>query len=256
MVMKFINSGSCEIDGEEMYYFQHPIVLRDNLIDTISKVGAVKFFSSPSEKIKKVRESMAEYFFILALEKATGQDWFLRQLKNDPPDFELMAAGGNLITLTLFELVEIPGRCQTFEEMMDIIQRKLKKGYGKGLSLLIFVNNEKSREWTDLLHQQLKNYHPFKEIWTVYLLWHKGKENLYGSMVNRLRPLPAKSVNAALNDPILRQFAPVPGYMEEIKIDGKTFLNPKPDFVKELTTKIRKINLARSQTKEIKPKEI
>lgn len=237
-----------------MIYFRDLRLLRDKIIETVSTIGAEKFFSSTNENIKKVRESIAEYFFTLALKKDTGQDWLLMQPEKDPPDFVLMTANDNPVTITFdeFELVEIPWCCQTFNEMMSIVQDKLDKGYPEYYHLLIFVNNDKSKEWVNLLYRQLGKYHPFKTVWTVHLLWYQNKKNLFGSVVNRLRPYPVKHIEAALNDNILYQSQPTPSYMEETKIGDKTFLNFKSDFVKELTTKLRKINLSRLQTKNKK----
>lgn len=229
----------------------HPNTLRDKLIETVEKVGAQKFFSIPEENVKKARENVAEYFFVLGLTKDSGQDWFLMQPKKDPPDFVLMTARANPITITLdhFELVEIPGRCETFEEMLGIVRGKLNKGYTEKYHLLIFVNHEKSKEWINTLHQQVQDFAPFKTVWTVHLVWYKGKSSLYGSVVNCLRPYPTRSIEVALNDEALRQSSPLPNYMEELKIDGRTFISFKQDFVKELTMAIRKSLLARSQAR-------
>jgi len=115
---------------------------------------------------------------------------------------------------------------------------------------LIFVNHEKSKEWISELHQQIQDFTPFKTVWTVHLVWYKGKNSLYGSVVNRLRPHPTRSVEVALDDDALRQSSPLSNHMEELKIDGRTFISFKPDFVKELTMAMRKSLLARSQARK------
>ena len=253
MAIDFIDSETCCVNGGNFIYFMRPNVLRDRFIETVERVGAEKFFSSPKNDIKQARESIAEYFFVLALKKGNGQEWFLMQPKDDPPDFQLMTVSvTNEITLDSFELVEIPPRCQTFEEMMNIVQSKINKKYSENYNLLIFVNHEKSSEWIKLLHEQLKNHSPFKTIWTVHLIWYKGKKDLYGSIVNRLRPYLAKSIKVALNDEVLRKEFLMPNYMEEMRIDGKIFLNFKPDFAKELTKMMRKINIVRLSAKNSK----
>ncbi len=252
MKVNFLTSDRCRVGDEELIYFMHPNTLRDKLIETVEKVGAQKFFSSPEESIKKARENVAEYFLILGLKKISGLDWFLRQPNNDPPDFELMTISNNPITITLdsFELVEIPGRCKTFEEMYGIVRGKLNKGYTQNYHLLIFVNHEKSGEWIKQLHQQQADFSPFKTVWTVHLVWYKDQQGLYGSVVNRLRPHPAKTTQVALNDEVLRQNSPLPDHIEELKIDGKTFIGFKRDFVKELTTAMRKTLLVRSRARK------
>ena len=252
MKVDFLNSERVKVGDDELIFFMHPNTLRDKLIETVEKVGAQRFFSSPEEDVKKVRENVAEYFFDLGLKKDSGQDWFLMQPKKDPPDFILMTVTANPITITLdnFELVEIPGRGESFEKMLEIVRRKLNKGYAEKYHLLIFVNHEQSKEWINKLHQQIQDFAPFKTVWTVHLVWYKGKSSLYGSVVNRLRPHPTRSVEVALDDDALRQNSPLSNHMEELKIDGKTFIRFKPDFVKELTMAMRKSLLARSQAKK------
>ena len=129
------------------------------------------------------------------------------------------------------------------------MQRKVNKGYSGNYNLLIFINNEKSREWSNLLYKQLGNYHPFKTVWTVHLLWYKDKKDLFGAVVNRLRPYPPRHIEAPIDGSELYKPQPVPNFMEEIKREGKTFLSFKPDFVKGLTKELRKINLNRLQAK-------
>jgi len=249
MGVNFINSEICEIDGEGMIYFSDPRQLRDKIIETVSRVEAKKFFSSTDENIKKVRESMAEYFLTSALKKDSHQDWFLMQPQKDPPDFVLMTASDNPTTITLdeFELVEIPGRCQTFNEMMSIVQEKIERRYSVSYNLLIFVNNERSKEWISLLHRHLEDYHSFKTIWTVHLLRYKDKKDLFGYVVNRLRPYPVRHIEGVLGESYLSQ--PIPIFMEEIKRGDKTFLSFKSDFVNSLTKELRKIILSRAQKK-------
>jgi hypothetical protein len=248
MSIDFINSEKCKIDDKEMIYFRDTRQLRDKIIETVSNVGAGNFFSSTDENVKKVRESMAEYFFTLSLKKDSQKDWFLMQPQNDPPDFFLMTATDNPMTITLdaFELVEIPGRCQMFDEMMNIVQKKIDKGYSVSYNLLIFVNNDKSREWLSLFHEQLKNYYPFKTIWTVHLLWYKEKKDVFGYVVNRLRPYPVKHIEGELAEP--HPFQTTPFFMEEIKKENKIFLSFKSDFAEELTKELRRIILKRKQS--------
>ncbi len=244
MTIEFINSEICHIDGKEMIYFRDSISLLKQIEQTLSEIGPQKFFSSTDNKVKRVRESLAEFFFILALKKDTNKDWLLMQPKDDFPDFILMTVDNNPITITLdqFELVEIPSICQTYDQMMDIVNTKLNKGYPENYHLLIFVNHEKSKEWIALLSQQLENYHPFKAVWTVHLLF-KGKDNLYSSVVNKIRPYPTKNIETSFNEVGLYQPRAVPTFMDKTEREGKTFLGFKPDFAKEFTKSLRKLKL-------------
>jgi uncharacterized protein YeaO (DUF488 family) len=250
-MIEFINSEICKIDGvEEVYFRDHHSLIKD-IFKTLSTIGAKKFLSSPEENIKKKRESMAECFFISALKKDTNQDWWLLQLKDDPPDFVLMTVkdGPPIIELTLdeFELVEIPGFCKSSNEMMDIVQSKLTKGYSESYHLLIFINNEKSKEWVNLLYGQIKVFHPFKSVWTVHLL--QNKESKFISVVNRLRPYPVRHIESAFNDSKLNDVPPIPNFMEETIKEEGTFLAFKKDFTQELTRGMRRILLNRSKLK-------
>lgn len=228
------DSGFSRFQGKEMVFFSHPHVLLDEIIKTLNEIGSDKFFSCPNKDIKLIRESMAEYFFVLALKKATHIDWLIRQLKDDPPDFELFSVGVDSITFMQFELVEIPPRCETPQQMISIIQGKMKMGYpANKYSLLIFMNHEKSKEWVSVLNDYLVASSLFNSIWIVYLLWHKNKGPLYSCTVNRLRPLPVQSINASFDDNALGGRSPIPDFMEEIVIDSKVFMYFKEDFVKE-----------------------
>lgn len=184
---------------------------------------------------------MAEFFFIWALKKSTNKDWWLMQPEDDFPDFILMTVDDNTIKITLdqFELVEIPSRCQTYEQMLGIVHTKLNKGYPENYHLLIFVNHEKSKEWIALLSQQLKNCYPFKAIWTVHLLF-KGNDNIYSSVVNRIRPYPTQNIETNFSE--YRPQA-IPTFMEKTEKEGKTFLSFKADFAKEFTKSLRRIKL-------------
>lgn len=249
--INILDTERLKMNGEELVYFMDHNALGNKLIETIEEVGAQKFFSSPDRSMQKARERVAEYFFVLGLKKDSGQDWFLMQPKEDPPDFALMTVADNPIMITLddFELVEIPSRCKSFEEMLGIVHGKLNKGYAQKYNLLIFVNHERSKEWINELHKKIQDFSSFKTVWTVHLVWHKEKSDLYESVVNRLRPYPARTIEVALSDPVLRQNSPLSDYTEEAKIDGKTFISLRQDFVKKLTTAMRKSLLARSQAK-------
>lgn len=73
-----------------MIYFRDSISLLKQIEQTLSEIGPQEFFSSTDNKVKKVRESLAEFFFILALKKDTNKDWLLMQPKDVFPDFILM----------------------------------------------------------------------------------------------------------------------------------------------------------------------
>lgn len=240
MSANFINSEICEIDGKGMIYFRQPGLLLEQIQITLEKIGAKEFFRSPTEEIKKVRESMAELFFQLAIQKKTSKDWFLMQPQQDPPDFVLMNVDMESIDISMeqFELVEIPPICETFEDMEKIVEKKLKKGYPPGYNLLIFVNHIKSKEWITRLHSKLKSFLPFKAVWTIHLLFEHGE--IWGSVVNRLRPEPVWHIPAKLSDTRLSYSKKISSWMEEIKVDGKKMIGFKPAIIKKLISKLKK----------------
>ena len=112
MEVKYLNSEAVEIDGQKMVYLASPHAMIEKIFEALSLIGPEKFFSSPDEKTKKLRESMAESFFALALKKDSGQDWWVTQPEKDPPDFILTSWTENPITVAVapFELVEVRDR--------------------------------------------------------------------------------------------------------------------------------------------------
>lgn len=238
--MKIIDSQSCEIEGKSMTFFQHPLNLFSRIERTLSEIGAAKFFSDPSEKIKRVRESMAEYFFAIALKKKFGNDWWVMQPNSEFPDFIIMSVddGPNKINIEHFELVEIMNRCQSFEEMMSIVDAKIKKGYPENYNLLIFINHEKSKDWIPLLYKKLEKIHPFKAIWTVHLLY-QGEDNPFCSIVNRIRPHPVIHVEANFTDSFLYELKSLPPFIEMIKDGDNSILTFNKEFIKNFIKKIK-----------------
>ena len=242
--MKIKNSEICQVDGKDMTYFRYPMSLFNQIEKTLNEIGPEKFFSSPYADIKKVRESMAEYFFALALKKMTKKDWLIMQPEKEFPDFVLISVGegANKINLEQFELVEVMNRCKTFDEMLGIVNGKINKGYPENYNLLIFINHEMSKEWIPLLHKNLGEYYPFKAIWTVYLLF-KGENNPFCAIVNRIRPLPILQVEANFTDPELYTTQSVPYFIETQDIDGDKILNFKKEFIVDLIKEMRRNKL-------------
>jgi len=234
------------MNNNELLYFYDPITLLKRMEKTLSEIGPKKFFSNPDDETKRVRESLAEFFFILALKKDTGKDWWLYQPKDQFPDFDLMTVNQLkkkiFITLDRFELVTIPDRCNSFEEALSIVRGKITKGYPENYNLLVFVNHIKSREWVKLLKQQLVKSYPFKSIWTVYLLF-KGKDNPYSAVVNQICPPSQCSIETSFDNKALWEMGPLPIFMEEIEIEGKKCRAFKEDFMKEFRLMLKKISL-------------
>jgi len=238
MEVKYFNSEAVEIDGQKMVYLASPHAMIEKIFEALSLIGPEKFFSSPDEKAKKLRESMAESFFALALKKNSGQDWWVTQPEKDPPDFVLTSWTENPITVTVapFELVEIPPRCVSFEEMMKIVRGKLNKGYPSNYHLLVFVNNENSIDWIERLHRELKKDISFQTLWTLHLLQNKETQTISAAVANKLRPLPLGHGEISFESGKGLRLDPLPSFMEVVKNGDRSFIK----FNEEFALKLRK----------------
>jgi hypothetical protein len=238
MSIEFSNSEICKIDGKNQVYFRDVIAILNDVEIMINKVGAEKFFSSPDEEVKKARESMVGIFFIFEFQSQTEDFVFLMQPEKDPPDFFVMTIGQDIKSMSVhpIELVEIPTRCSSFDEMMNIVNKKINKGYIESYNLLIFINNENCKVWLPLLNKKIGNYQPFLSVWTVHLLVMNGTD--YEPVVNRLRPSPVLHWENKIEN--IKFPNKIPQFAEQVTIEGKKILQFKPEFVSEFIKKIKK----------------
>lgn len=236
MEFEITNSENCLIDGKNMTYFRESIAILREIEETLKRVGPEKFFSSTDEKVKKVRESMAGLFFLFALQGGTDDFLFLMQPEKDPPDFVALTIGDHVdsMSVNMVELVEIPPRCNSFEEASEIVQKKIDKGYPKDYHLLIFINNEKSKEWLPSLKDKLKDQTSFRSIWSLHLLVDKGD---WFPVLNRLEPRPIVHFETRISD--LKFPSTLPGFMEQVNKGGKNIVTFKGEFMKAFMKKIR-----------------
>lgn len=226
---------------ETRIFFAHPHTLINKVGEILEEVGAEKFFSGPEERIKKVREGLAAYFFTLAMKKHTGKDWWLAQpdqADRSYPDFDFMSFGKTPEDLET-ESVELTGiypHFKSFDEALKVIEQKQKK-YGPNavkFSLLVFVNHEKSEEWIDLLKEHLSIEHPFVSIWTIHLLLKKGGQEVGTAVAQRIRPLPVIRVEANIDDPETHKRQPLSDYMEEKDVNGVHHVTFKQEFIDKI----------------------
>lgn len=234
------------MSNNKSLWFYSPIALLNRIEKTLSDVGGKKFVSTHRDW-----ESLAEFFFMVALKKYSNKDFYMLQPEDQFPDFDLISASQEektiSITLDRFELVTIPDRCNTFEEALSIVEKKIVKGYPEGFNLLVFVNHIKSREWVAMLNGKLGNFHPFKSVWTIHLLFQE-KDNPYSTVVNRVRPGPLQTIEANFSDKSLWEMERLPIFMEEVEIDGKKARTFKADFMQEFQMMMRKANLNRRKS--------
>jgi len=238
----FINSELCEIDGEKLIYFKHPLNILEQITKRLSEIGAEKFYSSPDQEIKKDRESLAELFFILAISKFTKRDWFLMQPVDPFPDCYLMGLGDKLNDLILegVELTEIIPDCLEYTAALEIVMKKIKKGYPPNYNLLIFINNINSREWISNLNNDIGELTPFKSIWAVHLLANKDNTDILATVASRLRPVPPASILTNLREIRFNKTNSILEIFDVIKSNNSEFLRMKPEFVSQFKKAVSK----------------
>lgn len=216
---------------ETKIFFDHPHTLLDKVQEILTEVGPEKFFSSSDQKVKKAQEGFAAFFFALAMKKYTGKDWWLAQpdqAERSHPDFDFISFGNTFEDLGA-ESVELTGvypHFKSFDEVMKVVENKQKK-YGPGpvkFSLLIFVNHEKSEEWTSLLRERLTTEQPFISIWTIHLRFKKGGQEVVSAVAQRIRPLSRLRITADMDDPETHKRQTLPSYIEEKNENGKHYL--------------------------------
>ena len=245
--IKFIDSENCIIEDERGIVFKEHYSLFKQAKEVLDKIGATRFFTDPHQETKMAREALAEYFFTSAFKKYINKDLWILQPKEDPPDFVLMTAEDDPITITLdqFELVEIEKHCDTFDGMMDIINNKLNKGYPTNYHLLIFVNHYKSKEWIELLNQRLEINPPFQSIWVLYLLF-KNSQKIYSAVVRRIRPS-LINIGVDFNDEGIYKQNEAPNFAETIKANNRKFFKFKPEFLDKLRKELLTAKLGKKK---------
>lgn len=219
-------------------FFAHPRTLFKRVEKILKKVGSEKFFNSSDEEVKKAREGFAAYFFMLAMKKYTGQDWWLAQydqIERAYPDFDLISLGETPEKLRV-ESVELTGiypHFKSFNEFTKVVEKKQGQ-YGTNpvkFSLLIFVNHEKSEEWISLLREYLKTENPFISIWTIHLRFKKGGQEVGAVVAQRIRPLPGLRIVAYTDEPGIHKPQTLPNYVEEKSENEVSYVTFKEEFV-------------------------
>ncbi|MDO8576653.1 MAG: hypothetical protein Q7R90_05090 [bacterium] len=242
MSIKFIDSQTCEIDGEQKVFLRDSLTVFKNIHETLKRIGPEKFYSSPDNDVKRIRESLAELFFLLAVKDATKSDWYLLQPNEDFPDFFLMSMndGDRPVDLHGFELTEVPPRIETFNEAMKIVNFKLQKGYSGKYNLLIYLNNTRGLEFARQIEADLPSESPFKEIWTVRMLSKNNNTEISHTIANRLRPHPILQWVANFDDPQLFRSKEIPKFAEILETESGPFVSMKRDFVNDYLKKVRR----------------
>lgn len=104
--------------------------------------------------------------------------------------------------------------------------------------MLVFVNHEKSEEWTSLLRSNIKSEHPFLSIWTIHLLFKNGGKEVGKVVAQRTMPLPGLRVEADTDDSEIHKRQPLPNYMEQHQEGERTYITFKKEFVDKVRKKV------------------
>lgn len=222
-------------------FFAHPHTLLNQIHKTLEDVGSQNFFKSSDENVKKAREAFAVYFFLLAMKKWTGRDWWLFQpdQKERPfPDFDFMSLSEDPrdIKIEPVELTGVYPHFKSFDEVIKVVKEKQEK-YGnesKKFSLLVFVNHEKSEEWINLLKNNVSNKQSFLSLWTLHLLFKKGGKEVGKAVAQRIAPLPNLRIEVDTNDSEIYKSQVLPLYTKQCFDGEKNFIKFKNDFLKKL----------------------
>ena len=239
MTVDFVNSEEVKLDDKSMIFSREPFAILREIEKTIEKIGPGKFYSSPEDEIKKVRESMAAFFFMVTLQKDRPDRLvMLMQPQNDPPDFIITTIGNEITEMTMdpVELVEIPPRVEFVDDMLSIVKKKIKKGYSQSYHLLIYINNTRSQEWIPTLDAWLKDYKPFSSIYTIHLLENKID---WWPVVHKLRPGKIRKFETKLSE--VKFPTTIPNCMMEMSQDSHKFLIFKPESIAKIREKVKNI---------------
>lgn len=220
-----------------------PLALYNQIKEVLDTVGPEAFFRSPDEGVKSAREGLAILFYVSSLAQGSGKFWWIRQVGKGEqfPDFHIFMVDDDPLSFSFegIELVEIPIRTASYEDALEIVKKKINKGYPPGYSLLVFLNNVNSTTWLPRLNVDLKSQRIFKVISTIHLLDEHRPNDTYRIIINKTWPLPVETISIAMEDLL----AGLPNWpesiFEEAEINGRTTLRMRPEPQEELTAMMR-----------------
>ena len=140
---------------KELQYFVRPYVV----LTLVKRIGLYAAFASREPVDKQIVELWIAAVFALSLNPEL--DHYVRLLKDDPPDAEVLAIHpktGELHTLK----VEITQHGKHSLSVFDVIGKKLRKRYQDGTVLVVFVENSENLALIDL-HEFLRKNNPHNQ---------------------------------------------------------------------------------------------
>lgn len=143
----------------------------------VKEFGAKKFLRSPENT--RLRDNFLVSCFAFGLRKIYGDEFYLKEVVGDPPDFEIVRLTGRPVKEKPFdriigEMVTVPDYVDLrdfLEESEEIVVGKKfreEKAYEKGTVLLVFINSTHASEISDHLREALSDQSKYPMIWTLY----------------------------------------------------------------------------------------
>ena len=127
---------------------QAVFVSPSHLLALFDRVGPRETLSSREAVAKQLIELWVTAIFTLSLQD--GRDYYIRLVKDDPPDAEVLAIDATAGTLSLM-MVEVTRHGNYSKDLHEVIRKKLNKRYQEGTMLVVLVEQAEKVPVADLV---------------------------------------------------------------------------------------------------------
>ena len=201
------------------------------VLAVVEHVGFNKALDSVKPVDKQLIELWSAALFTMSLSR--DFDYYVRLVRNDPPDTEVLAINGEDRNLRGVE-VEITRHGIHSEDLLDVIGKKLRKKYQKGTVLAVFVEQALDIAVSDL-DDFMRTNNPFDQ--EVFIIGGSGTQNTFKvfplNEISRPTATETEWMEIAVNaEEASKGYLGYEGVV--FKPPGSSFLPPHPAFVKEL----------------------
>ena len=224
---------------ESNFRIDQPNTLLEKAGEILNKHGGEDFLNGNNEECHKGREAFFAFFFLIGFRKLSKKDWWIYQPERFP-DLQLVSFLEQtpfIDDVLQYELVTIPGHYMDVESMVRNVTNKIEEKHyalnGKPCGLLVFSNNDNSRDFELTLYKTLDRISPFTEVWTTSLE-SPDKVNISKIIVSKVRPHPVIRFEFDANDQSLYKYQNYPMCMELVEENGKKVLKIKREAMTEL----------------------